>query len=82
MSAVPQLRNLLRTKVKKDLGIGIALAIVATAVYKVTINDVRIKKYEEFHRTYDAKAHYQRMIKAGVFQSIRPDGSVTAEDWK
>ncbi|XP_067679417.1 cytochrome c oxidase subunit 6C-like [Haliotis asinina] len=82
MAAVPQLRNLLRSKVKRDLGIGIALAVVASVTYKITVNDVRIKTYEDFHRNYDAKAHYGRMIKAGVFQSIRSDGSVTAEDWK
>ena len=31
-------------------------------------------------RTYDADKDYERMKKAGVFQSVRPDGSV-GEGW-
>ena len=50
MSAVakPQLRNLLLNRFKKLFWIGMGFSVIAPVVFKFTVADKRMKKYENF----------------------------------
>ncbi|XP_064605924.1 cytochrome c oxidase subunit 6C-like [Liolophura sinensis] len=74
--AKPQLRGLLKSRVKRDFGIAFAFSAVCTVAYKFLVNEPRKAKYAEFYKTYDAQADFERMKKEGVFQSVTPDGKV------
>ncbi|KAG8310501.1 cytochrome c oxidase subunit 6C [Homalodisca vitripennis] len=67
--AKPQLRRLLETNIKRNLTIAIGLSFVAGAAYKWGVLEARKKKYAEFYKNYDADKEFERMKKAGVFQS-------------
>ncbi|KAL0129026.1 hypothetical protein PUN28_004020 [Cardiocondyla obscurior] len=68
----PQLRNLLRTQVKKNM-VGMILISVGIAyAFKVFVADKRKQRYVEFYRTYDAEKQLKIMNEAGLMQSFVP----------
>lgn len=48
--------------------------------WKFLFAEKRKQKYLDFYKSYDAKADFERMKKAGVFQSVRPDGEIGTLD--
>ncbi|KAK7115600.1 hypothetical protein V1264_001438 [Littorina saxatilis] len=72
----PQLRGALASKLKVNAAIGFAFAISMTLLWKYGFAERRKQKYLDFYKTYDAQKDFQRMKSAGVFQSVKPDGSV------
>ena len=60
---------------KITAGIGVVLGTVVGLAWKIGLMDMRKKHYLDFYRNYDPKVDFERMKKAGVFQSVNPDGS-------
>ncbi|XP_071449436.1 cytochrome c oxidase subunit 6C-like [Hetaerina americana] len=67
--AKPQMRGILNSQIARNIAVAFALSIVAGASYKILVSDPRKKRVAEYYRTYDANADFERMKKAGVFQS-------------
>ncbi|KAK7115601.1 cytochrome c oxidase subunit 6C-like [Littorina saxatilis] len=71
----PQLRGLLMRQLRQH-AIGAAVFVVITTVaYRIGMVSARRNRYLEFYRTYDPEADFERMKNAGVFKSVREDGS-------
>ena len=60
-SAAPQLRNLLRRKIGKDIVVALGLSVVLGGAWWFTIVRPRRLKYEAFYKNYDANAVAQSM---------------------
>jgi len=71
-AARPQLRGLLATSLKRQVAVCAGLSLVAVICTKVFVKDARIKRYEEFYKTYDADKEFERMRDLGVFRSVAP----------
>lgn len=52
----PQLRNLLRRKLSREILTALGLGLAAGAIYWYSLVLPRRRRYEEFYRNYDAKA--------------------------
>ena len=61
-------------------GVGFAVAILSGLLWRFGLQDPRKKRYLDFYKTYDAKKDFERMQKAGIFQSVNPDGSARSID--
>ena len=72
----PQLRGMLASKLKMNAAIGFTFAISMALLWKFGFAERRKQTYLDFYKTYDGKTDFERMKKAGVFQSVNPDGSV------
>lgn len=55
-SAAPQLRNLLRRKIGRDIAIGLSLSVVTGSLWWFSVVRPRRVKYENFYKNYDANA--------------------------
>lgn len=51
----------------------IIFTTINVTAFKFLVVDKRKKKYEEFYKNYDAEKEFERMRKAGVFQSAPPE---------
>ncbi|XP_076444348.1 cytochrome c oxidase subunit 6C-like [Babylonia areolata] len=81
MSAVgplkkPQLRGALASRLKFHAAIGFTVAISAAMIWKFGFAERRKQRYLDFYKNYDQNVDFERMKKAGVFQSVNADGSV------
>lgn len=76
----PHLRGLLSRNLKRNFIIATVVSAASTVAWRVGLCDARKNKYAEFYRTYDEKKDFERMKVAGVFHSVKPDGSV-GEGW-
>ncbi|KAJ4429155.1 hypothetical protein ANN_26158 [Periplaneta americana] len=65
----PQLKGLLVSAMKFHLPVALTLSAVTTVLFKVLWVDARKSKYAEFYKNYDAEKDFERMKKAGVFNS-------------
>ncbi|KAJ9601628.1 hypothetical protein L9F63_000236 [Diploptera punctata] len=65
----PQMRGLLNATTRLHIPIALAVSAVTTVVFKFLWVDRRKAKYAEFHKNYDAEKDFERMRKAGVFNS-------------
>lgn len=72
----PQLRGALASRLKVNAVIGFTFAISMALLWKFGFAERRKQRYVDFYKTYDGEKDFERMKKAGVFQSVRPDGSV------
>lgn len=52
----PQLRNILRRKLSREILTSLGLGVAAGAIYWYSIVLPRRRRYEDFYRNYDAKA--------------------------
>lgn len=73
MSSAPQMRGFLVSRFKRDMVVTVALSVVAVVAWRVGFVNVRKQRYEDFYKTYDVNADFERMRKAGIFQSCGPD---------
>jgi len=71
-TARPQLRGLLSSALKRQVVICGGLSLVAVILTKVFVKDARLKRYEEFYKTYDAEKEFVRMRDTGVFRCVAP----------
>jgi cytochrome c oxidase subunit 6c len=69
----PELRGYLISYIKKHMVIAFALSTVASTMFWYFVARQRKINYENFYKTYDAQKDYERMKKAGIFQSIPQD---------
>ncbi|XP_025076883.1 cytochrome c oxidase subunit 6C-like [Pomacea canaliculata] len=76
----PQLRGLLASRLKINATAAFAFCISMAVGWKFLFAEKRKQKYLDFYKSYDAKADFERMKKAGVFQSVRPDGEIGTLD--
>ncbi|CAL1540653.1 unnamed protein product [Lymnaea stagnalis] len=67
-TAKPALRNLLMNKTKKDFIIALTVSITCAMAYNFGVKAQRRKHFEEFNKTFDNDAHYERLKSKGVFQ--------------
>ncbi|CAG5131813.1 unnamed protein product [Candidula unifasciata] len=72
MASKPVLRNLLMSETKVNFVIALTSALVVSAAYKFGVEHRRKRKIDEFFKTYDAEAAFERMQKAGVFRLYNP----------
>ncbi|KAL8598082.1 hypothetical protein ACOMHN_030368 [Nucella lapillus] len=72
----PQLRGALGSTLKINAVIGFTFAISVGILWKFGVMDRRKQNYVDFYKTHDGDVEFKRMMKAGVFQSVKPDGSV------
>ncbi|KAH9509749.1 Cytochrome c oxidase subunit 6C [Bulinus truncatus] len=70
-TAKPALRNLLLSKTKRDFAIAMTVAVAASVSYYFGVKVNRRNKFDEFHKTYDVDAAYERMKSKGVFQHAK-----------
>ena len=80
-TAKPVLRGLLKSQLKRDFAIATTICFVATAAWKVLVKDARTKRYEEFYKTFEPQEEFESMRNAGVFDSVKADGSVGEGGW-
>ncbi|XP_055712955.1 cytochrome c oxidase subunit 6C [Phlebotomus papatasi] len=69
----PQLRGLHHATIKRNLTVALVLSAVSVVAVKLLYNDRRKANYAEFYKNYDAEAAFERMRKAGLFQSAQAD---------
>ncbi|KAL8598083.1 hypothetical protein ACOMHN_030369 [Nucella lapillus] len=72
----PDLRNPLMRLFKFKLVKAALVVFTTTVAFRVGVVNRRRNMYREFYETYDPSADFERMKKAGVFTSVKPDGSV------
>jgi len=68
-TAKPQLRGLLASQLKGQVIVAAGLGVISVILVKVFLKDARLKRYEEFYKSYDAEKDFERMRRAGVFRS-------------
>ncbi|KAK7504071.1 hypothetical protein BaRGS_00004803 [Batillaria attramentaria] len=78
--ARPQLRGMIKSQLKRNFVIATAVSAVCTVAWRLGICDARKARYAEFYKNYDSQKDFERMVKAGMFTSVLPDGSV-GEGW-
>ncbi|XP_011694199.1 PREDICTED: cytochrome c oxidase subunit 6C [Wasmannia auropunctata] len=74
MSAIekPQMRNLLKAQIKRNL-IGMMITSITVAwTAKVLFADKKKQRYADFYKTYDAEKQLKIMNEAGLMQSYLP----------
>ncbi|GAB0096808.1 Cytochrome c oxidase subunit 6C [Sergentomyia squamirostris] len=69
----PQLRGLHQATIKKNIAVGLVLSVISAVALKLAYNDPRKANYANFYKNYDAEASFERMRKAGWFQSAPAD---------
>ena len=52
---VPQLRGFVQTKIKKDIGVGLVLGVIAGFLWKFGYADPLRRKYEAYYKNFDAE---------------------------
>ncbi|KAK7501708.1 hypothetical protein BaRGS_00007139 [Batillaria attramentaria] len=72
----PQLRGILMSRLKLSSAICAGFVLTMGMSFKLMHNDARKKNYRRFYKYYDAEADYERMVEAGVFDSVRPGGEI------
>ncbi len=71
--AKPELRGYMVSYIKKHMVIGFAFStLCAVSVWYFVARQRKIN-YEEFYRNYDPMKDYERMKRAGVFESVKAD---------
>ncbi|XP_077991704.1 cytochrome c oxidase subunit 6C-1-like [Glandiceps talaboti] len=76
----PQMRGLLKSKIKRDIVIGTVLAFIGAGIVKYGMAEPRKRAYADFYKDYDDQKAFEAMKEAGVFHSARPEGEVAEED--
>ncbi|KAG8224004.1 hypothetical protein J437_LFUL001081, partial [Ladona fulva] len=66
----PQMRGLLNSQITRNLVGALVCSIGAGLAFKFLVGEPRKKRYIEFYKNYDAEKDFERMRKAGVFQSV------------
>jgi len=69
----PQMRGFLVSRFKRDMVITTILSVASVTLWRVLVVGPHKQKYADFYKTYDADADFERMKKAGVFQTVGPD---------
>ncbi|KAJ6639548.1 Cytochrome c oxidase subunit 6C [Pseudolycoriella hygida] len=69
----PVLKGLNNAQIRKNITVAIVLSITSMFAYKFLVNEPKKRDYAEFYKTYDAEAAFERMRKAGLFQSAPAD---------
>jgi hypothetical protein len=59
---------------QKHAAIGFTFAIAMGCLWKFGVAERRKQIYVDFYKTYDEKKAFDQMVKAGIFQSVKPDG--------
>ncbi|KAL3869537.1 hypothetical protein ACJMK2_042205 [Sinanodonta woodiana] len=76
--AKPQLRGLLSSQIKKDFLQAVAFTTVACLSWRYLVQVPRINRVQNYNKTMDVKADFERKVRAGVFQCVSPDGKIKA----
>ncbi|XP_058446603.1 cytochrome c oxidase subunit 6C-like [Malaya genurostris] len=67
----PVLRGLHNASIKRNLIVAGVICTVSVIITKVLYVDPKKEAYANFYKTYDANAHFERMRKAGLLESVQ-----------
>ncbi|XP_077864372.1 cytochrome c oxidase subunit 6C-2-like [Saccoglossus kowalevskii] len=70
--ARPQMRGLLKSKIKRDLTIALIAGLAAAACVKFGYAERKKQTYANFYRDYDDRKAFEHMNSMGVFHATRP----------
>ncbi|XP_019769302.2 uncharacterized protein LOC109543839 [Dendroctonus ponderosae] len=65
----PQLRGLLASQIKVNLGVAVVLCTAAAVATKILVNDRRKEIYANFYKNYNIDKEFETMRKKGLFDS-------------
>ena len=68
-AAKPQLRNLFRKEILRDILTACAIGIAGGVIFRYTIQLPRIQKYENFYKNYNANEEALKWEKEKAAQS-------------
>ncbi|XP_058819249.1 cytochrome c oxidase subunit 6C [Topomyia yanbarensis] len=67
----PVLRGLHNASIKRNLIVAGVLCTISVIATKVLYVDPKKQQYADFYKTYDPNAHFERMRKAGLLESVK-----------
>ena len=79
--ARPVMRDMHRNFSKMTMILGIGGGAVVGAAWWFGHASPKRHQVQDFYKNYDADKSFDKMVKAGLFQSVNPDGSINAEKY-